>query len=495
MTGWAMRHLPPGSFAWLVLHELRLATRGKLRKRVSIGGVLGWILLMGWVAIGVAAGYALASTPIEPDVPMRVTVLVVAIIGFTFMTTQALLTSQQTIYEAGDLDLLFSAPVAPRVVVSAKLVGIVAAIAQTYTVLLLPIVVPVAAFGHPELFGIVAVLAAMALLAACLGLALTLIVARIAGPRGARTLGQILAALMGGLIFLITQISNLTRTRSGQSAYARLYEWLTAHGYGSHGWSGLLGDAAFGDLRAILLLLGGAVTVFAVTAWLVNSRFLAAYRAGGMKLSHTRRARGGIAGHFHRRLFGTVFAKEWKLLARDPALVFQVVLRLVYLAPLFVIGLNNPRALGPGLAFMSVVIAGQMVGSLAWLTVSAEDSPDLIKVAPVEKASVDEAKMIAAIAMAAPLIVILPIAIALRSPVGALVTLALTLLGGWMTGILEVQFGKPAPRSSFKGRRGGGGLVRGLLQFALVGVLGGIAAGTVLLLTTDLTSLLHAPGA
>ncbi len=53
------------------------------------------------------------------------------------MTTQALLASQQTLYGAGDLDLLFSAPIPPRTIVSAKLVGIVATIAVTFARLIL----------------------------------------------------------------------------------------------------------------------------------------------------------------------------------------------------------------------------------------------------------------------------------------------------------------------------------------------------------------------
>jgi len=491
MIDWTMRRLPAGSFAWLVLHEIRLSMRARFgKRRISFTGALGWVALAGWCAVGVLVALALAHVRIEPNSAQRIAVLVAAILGFTFMTTQALIASQRTLYESGDLDLLFSAPVPPRTVMSAKLVGIVAAIALTYSFLILPIVVPVAAVGHPRLFGIVALLAAMALLAACLGLALMLVIARFAGPRGARTLGQIVAAVAGGAVFLMSQIANLRGSGGGRSAYDQLYQWMTAHGYGSIGWTAIPASAAFGDPLPIVLLLGGTALLFALTVTAMNGLFLSAYRAGGVRLSPRRRARGGIARHFHPGLFGTVFAKEWKLLARDPALVFQVVLRLIYLVPLFFVGLNNKVAFAPGLAFMAVVIAGQMIGSLAWLTVSAEDTPDLLKVAPIDKAAVDRAKMIAAIAMAAPLIVILPVVIALTTPIGALVTLAMTLLGGWLTGILEVRFGKPAPRSSFKRRGGGGGsLVRTLLQFAMVAVLGGIAGGVVLMLTFDFSRI------
>ncbi len=289
---------------------------------------------------------------------------------------------------------------------------------------------------------------------------------------------------MGGAFFLATQITR-GETDNRESAFTELFGWFSSHGYGAAGWTGIPSRAAFGDPLSLALLLGGSLAVFVLTSAGMNRLFVASYRAGGMRLSRTRRVRGGLARHFRERLFGTVFAKEWKLLARDPALVFQVVLRLVYLAPLFLIGARNPQAFAPMMAFMSVVIAGQMVGSLAWLTVSAEDSPDLLKVAPIDKERVDRAKMSAALAMALPFTLILPVAIGLRSIPGALVTFAATLLGGWLTALLEVRFGKPAQRSSFRRRGASGGVVRTLIQFAMTIALGGVAAGTVFSLTAD----------
>ncbi|MFX6006944.1 hypothetical protein ABTF07_20425, partial [Acinetobacter baumannii] len=60
------------------------------------------------------------------------------------MTAQAMIGSQRTLYESGDLSLLFTAPVPERTVLLAKLLGIAGAIALTYATLLLPMVVPVA---------------------------------------------------------------------------------------------------------------------------------------------------------------------------------------------------------------------------------------------------------------------------------------------------------------------------------------------------------------
>jgi ABC-2 type transport system permease protein len=152
------------------------------------------------------------------------------------------------------------------------------------------------------------------------------------------------------------------------------------------------------------------------------------------------------------------------------------VLRLVYLAPIMLVAVqgDHPLPIAPSLAFLSVAIAGQLIGSFAWLTIAAEDAPDLIKVAPVEKAAVDRIKLLTALGMATPLAVILPIAIATETVLGAVVTLAFTAIGGALAGLLELKLGKPMPRKTFARRRSGS-LVVGLLTFAITIVFGGLA--------------------
>jgi ABC-2 type transport system permease protein len=206
VIGWAMRRLPPGSLAWLTLHELR----GNLRAtgRSKLGQVVLALVLLGYTGLGVGLGLLLADEHWQAGPLVWLMALIAAILLFTFMTTQALLASQRTLYEAGDLDLLFSAPLDPRTVVSAKLLGIAGGVMLTFSIFLLPILLPVALLGHPELLGALALLVALALTAACLGLGVTLLLARTVGPRAARTLGQILAALTGASVFLASQLLN-----------------------------------------------------------------------------------------------------------------------------------------------------------------------------------------------------------------------------------------------------------------------------------------------
>ncbi|MEG3177922.1 hypothetical protein U1872_16900 [Sphingomonas sp. RB3P16] len=484
-----MRQLPAGSFGWLALHELRLAARarsgaGKRGWTARIGAtrVFGVLLGAGWLLVGCAIGWGLHDVAIPDLAEIRVGLLAASILAFTFMTAQAMLGSQRSLYEAGDLALLFSAPIPGRSVLLAKLLGIAATIALTYAVLLLPIIVPVALLGHPQLFGLVALLVALALGAAALGLALTLSVATLAGPRAARTVGQILAALLGGAVFLASQL--LPRGDRSGSAMRALFDRLRDAGVGTHGPSGLPGRAAFGDPLAIAIILGVALLLFAGAGATLERLFLSGYQDGGTRLSRSKPTGKASARLFHAGLTRSVFAKEWRLLARDPALAFQIVMRMIYMAPLLLLAFGRGHALPvPSvLAFTSVLVASQLVASFAWLTVSAEDSPDLLSVAPVDTAVIGRAKLLAAFAMAAPFVVLLPIAIALRSPVGAVITLAMTALGGAAAGYVELTLGKPAPRSSFARRRGGGGVVAGILSLLIAAIFGGGAAVAVYLL-------------
>lgn len=466
---------PPGSFAWLARHELFLAWRNRPQRGALRW--LGFVFLAVWIVFGCWVGWMLRDVPIPLYPPALVGVLVASILVFTFMTTQAMIGSQQTLYESGDLALLFTAPMEPRNVLLAKLLGIAGAIVMTYALLLLPFVLPVAVLGHPQLFGLVGLLAALALGAAATGLAITMLIVRIAGPRAAKTVGKIVAALLGGSFFIVSQLMSHANRGRGAGAFTSLFHHLRDSGFGSSGWSGLPGRAAFGDPLAALFMLGLGAGLFALAGASLQRRFLTGYQDGGVKLSRSTARGAPMARLFHAGLTRSIFAKEWRLLARDPALAFQLVLRLVYMAPLLFVAFGNGRhlALAPTLAFASVLVAVQLVGSLSWLTVSAEDSPDLIAVAPVTKDDIDTAKLLAAFAMAAPFALALPIAIAFHTISGALATLVMSAIGGGLSGVVELNFGKPGQRAAFARRRQSGSFVSGILNLIISFAFGSVA--------------------
>ena len=116
--------------------------------------------------------------------------------------------------------MLLTAPLPARRVLLAKLCGIVANIMFVFAAFTLPVALPVALLGHPGLFGIPLLLLAAALLSACLGLAITLAIVRIASPRTARTIAQIVGAFLAAGVFLFSQF--LSQGPGRQSAGADL---------------------------------------------------------------------------------------------------------------------------------------------------------------------------------------------------------------------------------------------------------------------------------
>src|SRR5262249_10213671 len=100
-------------------------------------------------------------------------------------------------------------------------------------------------------------------------------------------------------------------------------------------------------------------------------------------------------------LRGTLIRKEWRLLTRDPLLLSQISLQLVYIFPLFFViyrtaNQGNGQVGIASIAGIFVLLASSLSANLAWLTVSAEDAPDLMAAAPVSRDQIDFAKAAAA---------------------------------------------------------------------------------------------------
>src|SRR6185436_17624997 len=88
--------------------------------------------------------------------------------------------------------------------------------------------------------------------------------------------------------------------------------------------------------------------------------------------------------------------KEWTLLKRDPWLVSQTLMQLLYLLPP---ALMLWRSYGERtdaivvLVPVLVMAAGQLAGGLAWLAISGEDAPDLVATAPILSRHIVRAKV------------------------------------------------------------------------------------------------------
>jgi ABC-2 type transport system permease protein len=311
------------------------------------------------------------------------------------------------------------------------------------------------------------------------------VLVRLLGPRGARAFGQILAALLGAMVFLIVQFANQRQRFPAGGRMGGFIAWLREHGLGAEGWSATPARAVLGEPLPLLTFLLFAVVLFAGTSIAFRRHFLLGYQKAGDRGTAPTRARkkdGGQARNlFAGGLLRAIVAKELRLILRQPEIIFMMVLRLIYLAPLVFIGVNagGSAALGvPMLAAVGAVAAGQLTGSVAWLTISAEDAPDLLAVSPVASLKLKRLKLVAALIIVAPFALIVPAIIAARDPAAALVAFIGALAAGYAGGAIEMRFGKPQKRSNFTKRQEGSFLVSLLSLFVamIVGALTAAAA-------------------
>jgi ABC-2 type transport system permease protein len=471
-----MRWLEPGSLPWLALHEIRLAFRHAARSRRRT--ILRLVLLVAYAGFGLFIAYLLAHQPLVPAPRFLVAGSAALVLLFTFMLTQGLLGGQRTLYTAGDLDLLLSSPLPEGRVLSAKLLGLAGSAAATFSILLLPIALPTALWGHPRLLAVVPMIAALAVVAAAIGIGLAIALVRALGARGAKSVGQIVAALIGGLIFLLSQLSSNGAIRG--SRFSAVSAWMRRTGWGVEGWSAWPARALFGEIVPLLACLAVAALIFWIASTLLRTHFLKSWQSAGEHSAPRRRkAEGRAASVFASGLTAAVVTKELRLLRREPEILFSMLLRLIYLLPLVFLGLKGTGGADqfrvPVLAAIGAIAAGQLCGSLAWLTLSAEEAPDLLTVSPVPRGIVRRDKLLAAMAMMAPFALILPLVLAPRHPGAAIVTFIGSLAAGWAAGLIELLFGKPGKRSAFQ-RRQQGSFLTSLLGLAAAVLIGGATA-------------------
>ena len=137
-----IRFLKAGSVPWLLAHEVRLAWRGmdgkSGEKKSGLSGskavliLLVGVGLLGLVGGGVGLAFLVWQFPVGPG-PMAALIVTGAMGAvLTLMLTHAINASVQALYQRGDLDLLLSSPLKPRVVLTVRLVAIAAATGLLY---------------------------------------------------------------------------------------------------------------------------------------------------------------------------------------------------------------------------------------------------------------------------------------------------------------------------------------------------------------------------
>jgi ABC-2 type transport system permease protein len=144
------------------------------------------------------------------------------------------------------------------------------------------------------------------------------------------------------------------------------------------------------------------------------------------------------------------------LLRRDPWLVSQSLMQLLYLVPPALMlwrSFSDSSAATILIAPVIVMAAGQLAGGLAWLTISGEDAADLVATAPMPPSRVIRAKLEVVLITIGVIFAPLVAALAFASPAQAAITALFVIIATVSAAAIQLWFRVQAKRSQFRRRQ------------------------------------------
>jgi ABC-2 type transport system permease protein len=309
--------------------------------------------------------------------------------------------------------------------------------------------------GGVRWFATFGVVTAVGLSAAAFAIAITIVLFRLIGPARTRLMAQILAAVIGAGFVIALQVAAILSYGTLSRFAVLTSDTVAAFAPDADSLLWWPARAILGDSEALLLLLATSLVVLGVVMTIFSPRFAdtaisaSAYASSKRHGKDTRGFRGGSRQQALRR-------KEFLLLGRDPWLMSQTLMQLLYLVPpaLFLWrSFSNSSTAIVLITPVIVMAAGQLAGGLAWLTISGEDAADLVATAPLVPARITRAKievvLIAIGVTFAPLVG----ALALLAPAQAVVTAAGVVIAASSATAIQLWFRVQAKRSQFRRRQ------------------------------------------
>lgn len=450
------------SLSWFARHEIRLAWREWLammtagrrgRTRAAIIGLIALAAFLHLPAYAVIGRFADLQAPLDKSSLIVITATI--FLAWALMLSQAIESVTRVFYARADLDLIMSSPVALANVFSVRIAAIALSVTAMALLLSTPFVDVLVIGGGVRWFAAYGVVIAIGLSAAAIAIAVTIMLFRSIGPRRTRLVAQILAAIIGAGFVIALQIAailsygTLSRfavlTSDSAAAFAPDTDsvvWWPAR-------------AALGDGEALLLLLAAGLVLLGAVMAIFSARFadtavsVSASATPAHQDSRTRTFRAGSRQQALRR-------KEFVLLRRDPWLVSQSLMQLLYLVPPALMLWRSYADSSAAIVLITPVIvmaAGQLAGGLAWLTISGEDAADLVATAPLPSSRVIRAKIEVVLIAIGILFAPLVIALLFASPLQAAVTAAGVITAAASATAIQLWFRVQARRSQFRRRQ------------------------------------------
>ncbi|WP_306144450.1 permease [Roseibium sp. MMSF_3412] len=444
-------------------HELRLAWRDwawmfsgwrNTSLRRALIGMSMFYTIMHLIAYAVlsphlSSGFVLDHTALAM---LSVTVL----LSFTMMLSQAMESVTRAFYARDDLDLILSSPAPSRDLFLVRIVMMALTSWVMSALVISPFLNVAVVLGGERWLSGYAVLLAVSLTATGSGVLITLALFRMVGPQRTRLYAQILAAVVGAAFLIGMQVVAILSFGS-ISRFVLFDPAFLAHhapAEGSPWW--FPAHAVAGQTSAVLLFFAASVLFFAGGAWCgaVQFRRIVVSALGVTERTPRGRASGrAFRGHAP---LGALVHKELTLIARDPWLVSQTLMQVLYLIPPAVmlwVSFGENTEISVIIAPVIVMAVGQLAGGLAWLTISGEDAPDLIATAPISDFTRLWAKVLSVLTLVAAIVLPMSLCMALLSVWGALVTFAGAMTAAASAILVQLWFRAQAKRTNFRRRQ------------------------------------------
>jgi ABC-2 type transport system permease protein len=451
----------PGTTVWFARHESRLAWRDWLsmitagrreRLRRVVIAILVFATFMHFVAYWMVGRYADAVV----DRSMLVTITGTILLSWLLMVSQAMESMTRAFYSRSDLDLILASPVAATKLFAIRIATIAIGMALMAMPLAAPFINVLIALGGWRWLGAYGLIVAMGATATALAVGLTVALFRLIGPKRTRLIAQIVAAVIGAAFVIGLQVAAILSYGTISRVAVLQSQAVVANAPGLDSLVWWPARAAIGDIIPMVGVLALSLALLGLAILLVSPRFgeYALVAAGTGNFSNS--ASGRQATFRAASPQGALRRKEWMLLRRDPWLVSQTLMQMLYLIPPAVLlwhSFDDGNGAYALLVPVLVMAAGQLAGGLAWLAISGEDAPDLVATAPVPSSFILRAKVEAVLGVIAVVFTPLLAVLAFASLWHALVAACGIIIATTAATSIQLWFRSQAKRSQFRRRQ------------------------------------------
>ncbi|MBN8954995.1 MAG: permease [Rhizobiales bacterium] len=452
-----------GSLVWFARHELRLAWRdwttlltagNRRRVRIIAIAILVVAALMHLIAYAMLSDFI--KEGVQADKATLLSLTVSALLVWSVMLSQALESVTRAFYARADLDLILASPADARKLFMVRIAAIAVAAIGMAVLIAAPFINIMALCDSPRWLGTYVTALAMGLAAAAAAVALVEFLFRTLGPKRTRIAAQVVAAIIGAAFVIGLQTAAILSAGTISRFQVLQSDVVLSVVPGTDSLLWLPARALLGEPAAVVIFLVFAIAALVTAIVVFSARFGANALAAGTATRPSTRQQGG--GQRFRPVSQTraLREKEWKLLRRDPWLLSQSLLQVLYLVPPAVLLWQSFGARHAAFILIVpilVMAAGQLAGGLAWLAISGEDAADLIASAPIAPRAITRAKVEAVIGAVALIFLPFLIALAIAAPREALATAAGILVAAGGATAIQLWFRVQAKRSHFRRRQ------------------------------------------